>query len=164
MEWKVSAMLHPRLESGKMARLESRPKIKVLIVEGHAAVRRALRKRLGATSDLEVIAAFPDAAAALVYLANDRLPDCREALPDVILLGLQSGSDAELYDTLGVVHKMGRYSTAIIVLAPYADEVERSLLEQAGASSYLLKYIDSNRLIHEIESVAAAGHEAFTPG
>lgn len=145
-----------------MARLESSPRIKVLIVEGHAAVRRALRKRLGATADLEVIAAFPDAGAALVYLDNDRLPDRCEAMPDVILLGLQSGSDDELYDTLGVVHKMGRYPASIIVLAPYADEVERSLLEQAGASSYLLKYIDSYRLIQEIESAAAVKHDALT--
>ena len=82
------------------------------------------------------------------------------AAQDVILLGLQSGSDEELFATLSVVRQMAHCPTAIIVLVPYADEVERLLLLQAGASSYLLKYIDSYRLIQEIQTVAQRGPNA----
>jgi len=45
----------------------------------------------------------------------------------------------------------------VIALAPYADEVERLLLQQAGVFGYLLKYIDSGRLIQVIETAAQRG-------
>ena len=150
-------MLVTPLETGKMIRPESAPKIRVLIVERHVAVRRALRKRLSATPDLDVMAAVADPAAALHYLDYDA--NCTTS-PDVILLGLQSGSDEELFATLGIVHQMARCPAAVIVLAPYADEVERLLLQQAGVSRYLLKYIDSYRLIQEIQAVAQQGRNA----
>ena len=114
-------MLQTPLDVGKMARPESAPRTKILIVEKHAAVRRALRKRLSATPDLDVLAAVQDPAAALPYL--NRSSDCLAA-PDVILLGLQSGSDEELFATLSVVRQMAHCPTAIIVLVPYADEVD----------------------------------------
>ena len=73
--WQVGArcwlMLGTPLETGKMIRLESAPKIRVLIVERHMAVRRALRKRLSSTSDLDVLAAVQEPAAALPYLEPD---------------------------------------------------------------------------------------------
>jgi CheY-like chemotaxis protein len=153
----VLRMLGTPLETGKMVRPESAPKIRVLIVERHMAVRRALRKRLSATADLDVLAAVQDPAAALSYLEHD---GNGTAGPDVILLGLQSGSDEELFATLEIVHQMTRCPAAVIVLAPYADEVERLLLQQAGASRYLLKHIDSYRLIQEIQAAAPQGRNA----
>ncbi len=136
-----------------MIRPQSIPTTSVLIVEKHTAVRRALRKRLSATSDLDVLAAVPELAAALPYFGDD-------GAPDVVVLGLHSGSDEELFATLTMVQKMARCSAAVIILAPYADEVERLLLQQAGASSYLLKYIDSYRLIQEIKAVSQPGYSA----
>lgn len=154
-------MLATPIGTGKMTRLESAPTTKVLIIERHAAVRRALRKRLSATPDLDVVAAVQDAGAALPYLDGKGESI---VVPDVVLLGMQSSSDEELFATLGVVRQMARCPTAIIVLAPYADEVERLLLQQAGASSYLLKYIDSYRLIQEIQTVACHDQDALAPG
>ncbi len=147
-------MLGTPLETGKMIRPQSTPTTSILIVEKHTAVRRALRKRLSATPDLEVLAAVPEPAAAMPYFGGDY------RAPDVVLLGLHSGSDEELFATLTMVQKMARCSAAVIILAPYADEVERLLLQQAGASSYLLKYIDSYRLIQEIKAVSQQGHSA----
>lgn len=152
-------MLGTPLETGKMVRLESAPKIRVLIVERHVAVRRALRKRLSATPDLDVLAAVADPTAAQPYLAYDA---DLTTTPDVILLGLQSGSDEELFATLQTVQQIARCPAAVIVLVPYADEVERLLLQQAGVSRYLLKYIDSYRLIQEIQAVAQQGRNAVT--
>lgn len=151
-------MLQPRLEMGKMSGLESAPKIQIIIVEQHAAVRRALRKRLSATPHLDVIAAVPEPAAALSYLSSPAAGD-NACGSTVVLLGLQNGPDEELFRIVGIVEQM-TLRAAVIVLAPYADEVERLLLQQAGASNYLLKYIDSNRLILEIE---AASHRGPTP-
>lgn len=139
------------------ANLESAPKIRIVIVEKHAAVRRALYKRLSETPNLDVIATVHEPVAALPYLTQSSTSgECNHA-PDVVLLGLQNGPDEELFSTLEIVQKMVRYPASVIVLAPYADEVERLLLEQAGISSYLLKYIDSHRLIQEIELAAHHG-------
>lgn len=148
-------MLQSRLELGKMAGLECTPKIRIIIVERHAAVRRALRKRLSATSHLDVLAAVPEPVAALAYLPSSAPAD-KDSESIVVLLGLQNGPDEELFRTLTLVEQMA-HSAAVIVLAPYADEVERLLLQQAGASNYLLKYIDSNRLILEIEAASHRG-------
>ena len=71
----------------------------------------------------------------------------------------QISPDEELFKTIETVKQLARSSAAIIVLAPFADEVERRLMEQAGVASYLLKYIDSPGLIREIES-ASVRHAA----
>jgi DNA-binding NarL/FixJ family response regulator len=147
-------MLQTPIETGKPTGADGAARIKILIVEKHSAVRRALRKRLTATPDLDVIAAVNEPAAALPYLNASGAPGGCINAPDVILLGLQSGPDEELFDTLDIVKQMVRCPAAVIVLAPYADEGERLLLQQAGVQSYLLKYIDSYRLIQEIEAVA----------
>jgi DNA-binding NarL/FixJ family response regulator len=77
--------------------------------------------------------------------------------PDVIILGLQNGSDDDLIQTVFAVRAMVAETAFVIILAPYSDAVERELLLQAGAKRYLLKHINSQKLIQEIESVASAG-------
>jgi len=118
-------------------------KIKILIVDRHEAVRRALRIRLSASLQLEVIGAASDPDEALANLGTDR--------PDVIIFGLQNGSDEDLFQTAIAVRNMVKEIPTVIVLAPYVDSVERDLLLQAGAKRYLLKHINSTNLIHEIE-------------
>ena len=76
--------------------------------------------------------------------------------PDVVILGLTNGTDEELKQTARRVHEIAESAVVVIVLAPYADTVERDLLMQAGAKRYLLKHINSPKLIHEIEAVTAA--------
>jgi CheY-like chemotaxis protein len=153
-------MLQSHLEMGNIVSLETAPKIRIVIVEKHAAVRRALRKRLSVTSHLEVIATLQEPTEALAYLSLPGASTDCSASADVVLLGLQNESDEELFNTLENVRKLTCFSAAVIVLAPFADEVERLLMQQAGVSSYLLKYIDSQRLIQEIES---ASHRNSTP-
>lgn len=147
-------MLQSYFEMDERPSPEESPRIRIVIVERHAAVRRALRKRLSATSHLDVIATVQEPAEALPFLTLED-PRCEcEKLADVVLFGLQNESDEELFKTVENVRKLTKYSAAVIMLAPFADEVERSLMQQAGVSSYLLKYIDSHRLIQEIESVS----------
>lgn len=123
--------------------------IKVLIIDPHEAVRRALRIRLNVPRHLQVVGAVADPAAAVPYLLQEK--------PDVILLGLQNGSDEKLLQTALAVRELAKDTAVVIVLAPYADAIEREMLMQAGAKRYLLKHINSPQLIHEIESVTARG-------
>jgi AmiR/NasT family two-component response regulator len=121
--------------------------IRVLVIDRHEGVRRALRMRLSAPEHLDVIG---DAADPL-----DAAEKLRLAKPDVVVFGLHRSSEDELARTVRAVHDMAHNVALIIVLVPFADAVERELLMDAGAKRYLLKEIDSNQLIHEIESVAS---------
>lgn len=147
-------MLQITVNMGNRVCAESAPKIKVIIVEKHPAVRRALRKRLDATSQLDVVAAFQDPAEALAFLSAEPVSSECKANAHVVLLGLQNESDDELYKTLGAVRILVKSEAAVVVLAPFADEVEHMLMKQAGVSRYLLKYIDSQQLIKEIEAAS----------
>jgi DNA-binding NarL/FixJ family response regulator len=152
-------MLQTHLKMSMSTGLERAPKIRIVIVERHAAVRHALQNRLSAVPHLEVVVAVAEPASALPYLNAPTVAGEFAAAPDVVLLGLQNGPDEELYKTLEIVQQMARCPTAVIVLAPYADEVERLLLLQAGVRRYLLKYIDSPRLIQEIEGVVSCSSD-----
>lgn len=153
-------MLQMPLESASATVPEGGSKIKVLIVEKHNAVRRALRQRLSATPHLEVVADVSDPVLVLPYWSGDERLGSPCAQPDVILLGIQNGSDEDLFRNLDFVRQMSDLAATIIVLAPYADEGERLLLQQAGASRYLLKYIDSYRLIREIDEAYRKAHRS----
>lgn len=155
-------MLQRHLETGKNVSLNDEPKIRILIVEKHAAVRRALSDRLSVTPHFEVVASVGEPSAALPYL-NAGNGDVRcPKTPIVVLFGLQNGTDEQLFKTIDVIRQMVCLHAAVIVLAPFADEVERLLLQQAGVSSYLLKYIDSARLIQEIETTSRRGLKSIS--
>jgi DNA-binding NarL/FixJ family response regulator len=122
-------------------------RIKILIIDRHEAVRRALRIRLSAPAQLEVVGVAVDPDEALDQIGSSR--------PDVIIFGLQNGSDEDLFQTTIAIRDMVKETPIVIVLAPYVDTVERELLLQAGAKRYLLKHINSMNLIHEIELAAS---------
>ncbi len=156
-------MLHPYVEMTNLISRDAMPKIRIVIVEKHVAVRRALRKRLSATPHIDVVATIQEPVEALAYLSTlDNSADCRTV--DVVLLGLQNEPDEELFKTIEIVRQMVRYPAAVIVLSPYADEVERLLMQQAGVSSYLLKQIDSSRLIREIETASQHNQKTISQG
>ncbi len=121
-------------------------RIKVLIVEDHPAVRQALAARLSSFPQIEVLAtpeSLPQA-----------LKQAQELKPDVVLLELK-GSSSHWPDPVGEMNKaLSGHPTGIIVLTSYADDDERESARASGARRYLLKQIDSARLISEIEAVA----------
>jgi DNA-binding NarL/FixJ family response regulator len=123
--------------------IKDESKIKVLIVDRHEAVRRALHIRLSAPDQLEVIGVASEPSEVLGGMGKPR--------PDVIIYGLQNGTDEDLFQTAIAVREMVNEIPTVIVLAPFVDSIERELLLQAGAKRYLLKHINSNNLIHEIE-------------
>ncbi len=123
--------------------IDTESKIRILIIDKHEAVRRALRIRLSVPSHLEVVGTGSD-----LDNAKIQIPALQ---PDVVILGLQNTSNDDLFQTALAVREMVNGSAVVIALAPYIDAVERELLLQAGAKRYLLKHINSKKLIREIE-------------
>ena len=125
-------------------------KIRLIIIEEHAAVRHALWVRLQSSSNLEVVAAYPSIAD---WKAQQRISSAEATTADVVLLGLKSQRPRLLNAIIKEIKQLG---TAVIVLASFADDIERELILEAGAKRYLLKDINSIQLIAEIETLAAA--------
>jgi DNA-binding NarL/FixJ family response regulator len=103
-------------------------RIKVVVIDEHEAVRRALRIRLSVTDHLQVVGTYANPLEAEAQI--------RDAQPDVIVMGLHSVSDEELFSTALAVRDMTHASAVVIVLAPFADVMERELLLGAGAKRY----------------------------
>jgi DNA-binding NarL/FixJ family response regulator len=119
--------------------------IKVIIIDEHLAVRRALAARLDSFSHVQVVASAASFVEGLEQIARYR--------PDVILLELTGTRDR--MNPVGELHgALSGHPAGIIVLTSYADDEEREAALQAGAHRFLLKQIDSARLLNEIESVA----------
>jgi DNA-binding NarL/FixJ family response regulator len=123
--------------------------IRLIIIEEHPAVRDALHTRLGSLPHLEVVAAYQCTSD---WVAQDARKDAIEA--DVVLLGLKSGRKRPLTDIVRDIKEFNQAGLAVVVLASLADDVEKELILQAGARRYLLKNINSNELISEIEALA----------
>ena len=135
--------IDPAVESGKQL-----AQIRVFIIDAHEAVRRALRVRLSVPKQFEVVGVSPNPDAAANQIQSKR--------PDVILFGLHTSSDEELAKVVRAVQELANRAAVVIVLAPYVDALERELLINAGAKRYLLKHINSDQMIREIESVVSS--------
>jgi len=121
-------------------------KIRVLIIDEHPAVCEALAARLRAVPSIEVVgalSAFPETLEAV-----------DQAQADVVLLDLIDKSDARLQAGTAILRLLAGCQVGVIVLTSYIDEIERNCVMRAGARRYLLKDIDTLRLISEIEAVA----------
>ena len=121
--------------------------IRVLVVDGHEAVRRALQIRLSVPSNLDVVGVAANLSEAI---------ELKQLLkPDVIVIGLQKGSDEDLQRISGPIRQLSQPPTGVIALVPYADAFEREVLLESGVQRYLLKHINSQLLVTEIEEVAS---------
>ncbi len=119
-------------------------KMHLLIIEEHEAVRSALELRLRATQTVDTVTAVNTLDAGVQYV--------RKHSPDVVLLGCKGSRSEMLFLLSDAVKEMVKANSAVIIFAPYADEMEREALLQAGASRYLLKTINTPQLIAEIET------------
>ena len=122
-------------------------KIRVLIIDEHPAVCRALMVRLGAVASIEVV------GSASTY--EEGLVGVRVFQPDVILLELKGSGDNEIQPRTAISGLLAKGPAGVIVLTSYLDEGERQGALEAGARRYLLKEIDTIHLVEEIEAVAS---------
>ena len=118
-------------------------KTRLLIIDDRETVRQALEDRLSHAPEIELVGA--------AGTSDDGVQAVLDLNPDVVLLEIKMADGMGL-DTLQRVRQAAP-SADVIVLTSYMDEAERQACFQAGASSYVLKDIDSQRLIRAIGSV-----------
>ncbi|HHS96422.1 MAG TPA: response regulator transcription factor [Chloroflexi bacterium] len=121
-------------------------RIRVLIIDEHEAVRRALATRLQRVEGIEVVGSTARWQEG-VHMAVERLPD-------VILLEVKR-SDGQGLVALRRLRDECPLSR-IVVLTSYPDPDERREALRLGAVRYLLKDIGSDHLVREIRSLAPA--------
>jgi DNA-binding NarL/FixJ family response regulator len=129
----------------KLASSRSPPALTVAIVDGDPLLRHALRMRLAAEDDIELVGEATDASTGIELVRDQR--------PDLVLIELElrdrSGSDA-MREILTISPE-----SRVIMLAADADETTQLQALQAGAAGFLLKSIDLNILPRVLRGVRA---------
>ena len=114
--------------------------IRVMIVDDHLMVRDGLRVFLSVYDDIQVVAEADDGEQAIEL--------CRGANPDVILMDLLMPNMDGIEATRRI--RLENESIRVIALTSFAEQelVEKAI--RAGAISYLLKDVQSDKLAETI--------------
>jgi DNA-binding NarL/FixJ family response regulator len=126
--------------------------IRVLIVDDHAVVRLGLRSLLTHSNGFRVVGEAGSMTDGVALASQTR--------PDVVLMDvrLPDGSGVEACRRIKQQHP----DTRVVMLTSYSDEDAIVGAVMAGASGYLLKQADSERLTQAIRD-AAAGDSSLDP-
>lgn len=124
--------------------LDSDEKIRVLVVDDHAVVRRGLLAFLDSEPDLEVVGDAGGGEQALELLGQ---MDSAGRRPDVVVMDLQMTPVDGIESTRAIRRRY--QDVEVVALTSFGEEERVHAALQAGASGYLLK--DS-----EADEVAAA--------
>ena len=116
-------------------------KTRLLIIDDREGVRQALEARLGKAPEIELIGSTGS--------SEDGIRIVLEQKPDVALLEIKMADGTGL----GACRRIASSGASVIILTSYVDEAERQAAFEAGASRYVLKNIDSERLIKAIQAV-----------
>jgi DNA-binding NarL/FixJ family response regulator len=126
--------------------------IRVLIVDDHEVVRIGMRSLLAHAAGFRVVGEASTAAEAISLAERAR--------PDVVLM------DVRLPDQSGVeacrIIKESHPDIRVVMLTSYSDEEAIVGAVMAGASGYLLKQADAEKLTEAIRE-AAAGESTLDP-
>jgi DNA-binding NarL/FixJ family response regulator len=124
-------------------------RIRVLIVDDHAMVRRGMRDFLDLHADLEVVGEAPDGETALVEAERLR-PDV--VVMDLVMPGLDGiATTAEL--------KARHPAIEVVAITSFIEESRITAALEAGASGFLLKDAEADDLAAAIRS--AHGGEVY---
>jgi two-component system, NarL family, response regulator DevR len=126
--------------------------IRILIVDDHAVVRIGLKTVLANASGFRVVGEAGTVAESVALAVQAR--------PDVVLMDvrLPDGSGVEACRRI----KADNPDIRVVMLTSYQDEEAIVGAVMAGASGYLLKQADAERLIQSIRD-AAAGESSLDP-
>jgi len=128
------------------------PRIRVVVVDDHAMVRRGLATFLKVFDDLELAGEAATGQAAVEL--------CVQLQPDVVLMDLVM-PDMDGATATRLIRSQSE-SIQVIALTSYKDENLVQSALQAGAIGYLLKYVSADELAWAIRA-AHAGRATLSP-
>jgi DNA-binding NarL/FixJ family response regulator len=129
--------------------LEVEEKIRVLVVDDHAVVRRGLFAFLEGEADIEVVGDAEDGEQALEVLAQ---LDADGRRPDVVLMDIQMQPVDGIESTRRI--RAQYQDVEVVALTSFGDEQRVHAAVRAGASGYLLKDAD----VDEVAVAIRAAH------
>ncbi len=132
--------------------MDKSKKIRVLLADDHAVVRKGIRDFLEEDETLRVIGEANDGEEALVLIASNA--------PDVAVFDIQMPRLNGLDATRRVKKEFP--NVHVLILTAYDDDPYLFAALQAGASGYLLKTSSAEELLHAVHAVAE-GETALSP-
>ncbi|MFD1810885.1 response regulator [Rhodococcus gannanensis] len=128
--------------------------LRVVLVDDHPVVRAGMRALLSSVDGLEVVGEASSGEAALDVVAEQR--------PDVVLMDLRLGPGMDGAEATGAIIA-GDTPPKVLVLTTYDTDADILRAVEAGASGYLLKDSDPEKLIDAVRA-AARGETVLDPG
>lgn len=119
---------------------------RLLIIDDHDDVRKALKARLNTTPGIDVVGC--------TACWRDGLDTAVELHPDVVLLETKR-ADGQGLQALACLTEQCP-DTDVMVLTSYVDGDEHAKARSRGAARYLLKDIDTAQLVRAIRSVTGS--------
>jgi NarL family two-component system response regulator LiaR len=127
-------------------------KIRILLADDHAVVRKGIREFLEEPGDIKVIAEAEDGAEAL------RLVEAHQ--PDVAVLDIRMPEVTGVEVARRIKERFPQ--VRVLVLTAYDDDPYVFALLQAGADGYVLKTASGDELVRAVRTVYA-GETALSP-
>jgi two-component system NarL family response regulator len=127
----------------------TKSKIHIQLVDDHLIMRIGLRSLIETQPDMAVIAEASSGEAA-----------CRqfeEFWPDIVLMDLRMPGISGVQTTAAIRQKHPNARVIVLTTFDHDEDIYRAL--QAGAAGYLLKNIDSHRLLETIRAVHAGRYK-----
>lgn len=128
--------------------------LRIVLVDDHPVVRAGMRALLSSVDGLEVVGEASSGEEALDVVRTQH--------PDVVLMDLRLGSGMDGAEATGAIIA-GERPPKVVVLTTYDTDADILRAVEAGASGYLLKDSDPEKLINAIRA-AARGETVLDPG
>jgi len=127
-------------------------KIRVLLADDHAVVRKGIREFLEESDDITVIAEAGDGAEAMRLVEEHR--------PDVAVLDIRMPEVTGVEATRRIKERFPE--VRVLILTAYDDDPYVFALLQAGADGYVLKTASGDELVRAVHTVHR-GDSALSP-
>jgi DNA-binding NarL/FixJ family response regulator len=127
-------------------------KIRVVLADDHAVVRKGICEFLEGEGDIEVVAEAADGQQSVALVAEHQ--------PDVAVLDIQMPGMTGIEATRRI--KADHPEVRVLILTAYDDDPYIFALLQAGASGYVLKTAGSGELVNAVRAVHR-GESALDP-
>ena len=122
-------------------------KVRIVIADDHAVVRKGLGQIISETSDMEVIAEAGD--------GNQLLGEIRKLQPDLVLMDINMPEKSGWDVMMQLKRESPKLPVIVLSISPEKDFAVKFL--KAGASGYLTKTSAPEQLVEAIRKVAGGG-------